>query len=313
MSNYLYIPEANPLDFVPVNPNQSPSYETKWWDTYLFADTLRDFEQQDCFFLPWYKNDRIPLQFTSNFQPLQLDVQNCAGDTLLSLTANQVRANKYQPGYYLYEASIDVSSLADQVVRVLLTPGEDNSVAQKSQWLKLTQNTVNTVFCEYFNSRFKDDVVYETGIRFCFRFPGFITKTAPGSDDKVYIDQQRNQTKLSSTAFPNLTLFVGDGRGVPEWVIEKVNRAFSVNNVALDGRLFARPEGSKWTEAKEEKKRLVGYSCDILQGLNRPSRIINPSINPNVKVIVQYNLESGIFGDISGNAGENTVAINSFE
>jgi hypothetical protein len=313
MSNTLYIPEANPIHFVPVNPNQSPSYATKFWDTYLFADTLRDFEQQDNFFAPWYRYDLIPLQFTANYEPIQLDLVNCDGDVMLTVTANQVRANRYMPGFFLYQAFIDPSSLGDQLFKILVTPGEDVSQQQKSEWLQLSENIENTVFCEYFNSRFKDDIVYETGIKFGFRFPGFLTEAAPGSESQLYKDQVLNQTQLSNKPFPNWKLFAGEGRGIPPWMINKINRAFSVNNVALDGRLFARPDGAKWTEATEEKKRLVGYSCDLLEGINRPSRIVNSDINPNIKLIVQSNLDGSIFGDTSGQAGQNTVAINSFE
>ncbi|HEY4112184.1 hypothetical protein [Puia sp.] len=313
MSNTLYIPEANPIHFVPVNPNTPGSYATRFFDAYVFADTLRDFEQPDKFFMPWYKNDRIHLQFQANFAPLQLDVQDCDLNTVLTVTAAQVRANRYQPGFYIYEASIDVSSLPDGAFRILLTPGEDDSAAQKSEWLQLSLNTENTIFLEYFNSRFKDDVVYETGIRFGLRVPGFLQKVAPGSVDQLYKDQILNQSTLSSKPFKNWKVFIGDGRGVPESLIEKVNRAYAVDNISHDGRLLAKADGAKWTEATEDKKRLVGYTMDLVEGLNRPSRIVNPDLNTNIRLIVQYNIEAGVFGDTSGQAGENTVSINYYE
>ena len=313
MSNTLYIPEANPLHFVPAHPNISSSYETKFYDSYLFADTIRDFEQTDTFYIPWYKNDPIILQMQGDFAPIQLDVQDCDLNTVLTLTMDQVRANKYLPGFFVYQASVDPSSLPDGKYRVYLTPGEDDTAAWKSEWFELSLNTENTIFCEYYNTRFKDDVIYETGIKFGFRFPGFLTKVAPGSEDQLFKDQVLSQTLLSSKPFKNWKLFVGAGNGVPEWVIEKINRACSVNNVSYDGRLLAKLDGTKWTEASEDKKRMTGYSIDLLEGLNRASQIVNTTINPNIRMIVQYNIDAGVFGDTSGNAGENTVAINSFE
>lgn len=313
MSNTLYIPESNPLHFVPVTPNISPAYNTKFYDDYLFADTIRDFEEQEPFYQPWQKNDTIFLQFQANFSPIQLDVQDCNLNTLLSLTCTQVRANKYLPGWFVYQAALSLSSLPDQKVRVLLTPGEDPTAAQKSEWIELSTIIVNTVFCEYFNSRFHGDVVYETGIKFGLRIPGFLNKTAPGSEDQLYKDQVLNQTLLSGKPFKNWKLFVGDGSGVPEWMIEKVNVAFCCNNVKIDGRLFAKLDGTKWTEFTEDKKRLTGYSIELLPGLNRSSKIVNTSVDPNIKMIIQYNLDAGIWGDTSANAGENTTAMLSYE
>lgn len=309
MANQLEIPILNWLHFVPVNPNTPAQYNTRYFDDYLFEDTFYEFQETKNFFLPVQNNDIRPFQFTSNFNPIQLDLINSKGKTVFTVNASPVRANKYQPGFYVYEATINFATYPEDGYRFLLTPGGDSSAQLKSQWFFISTLCNNTVLIEYFNSRFHGDVIFETGIKFALRVPGFIEWMAPGSQDQLYRDQEFNQSQLSSKPFRAMKFYVGDGSGVPPWLIDKINYAFGCNNVSIDGKLVAKQDGTKWTEFAQEDSPVKGYAIDLFEGLNRASKIINPGIDPNKKIAFSYQVDQSVFGDVSNTAGSIVIPI----
>ncbi len=307
--NQLEIPILNPLHFVPVTPNTSAAYNTKYFDDYLFEDTLYEFQQSDRFYLPIQNTDIRSFQFTSNFIPIQMQLVDANGHVFLTVNASQIRANKYNPGYYVYEATINFAGYPEGAYRFLLTPGGDATAQQKTEWFFITPKFENSVLIEYFNSRFHGDVVFETGIKFAIRVPGFIDWNEPGSQDQLYVDQEFNQSQLSSKPFSGIKLYVGDGSGVPQWLIEKINYAFSCNTVSIDGKLFAKQDQTKWTPFVQEDRGLKGYAIDLRLGINRASKIINPSIDPNKKIAFSYQVDQSVFGDVSNTAGSIVIPI----
>jgi hypothetical protein len=303
MANQLEIPIINPLHFVPVTPNISPRYNTRFYEDYSFADTIEFFQEQIDFFLPWQKNDPIRLQMTSNFEPLFLDLQDTEGNSMLAANMSQVRANKYQPGFYLYEANMSMADLNDGLYRVILTPGANLAAAQKSEWFYVSDVQKPSILLEYYNTRYHADVVFETGIQFSLRIPAYMKGGAPGSLDVLYRDQVYNQTQLSSKTFDNFTLFCGDGRGIPMWLIQKINMAMSCDTVLYDGKQLQKQDSAKWNEFSEDDYPMTGYSMALVPAINRYSKIINPDIDPNKKVTLIYQVGSDVFGSVDNQGG----------
>lgn len=311
--NQLEIPVLNPLHFVDVTPTQSALYNTHYYEDYLFEDTIFFHLEQKRFFQIYRIGDSIKLQMTSNFAPLFLEVQNEYGQVVFSANMSQVRENKYEPGSFLYELTIALSGSAFPAgwFRAFLTPGGNTAAKQKSEWFCLQTDQDPTVLVEYYNNKYHGDVIFETGIKFSMRVPGFVESNAPGSKDILYQDQVLDNTQLSSKPFRNFTFWVGDGTGVPPWLIDKLNFAFSCSNVYLDGKLFAKSSGG-WEETTEEGDPLKGYSLKIQPGINRSSKIINPGIDPNKKITFVSQIAADVFGSVDSQGGNITIPVTSF-
>lgn len=313
MSNQLEISVLNPQKWVPVTPDAHPEYNTKFSDDYIFEDTIYDWQEKTHRYQPVRIGDPLISQFSANFAPILMQLIDCNGNVVISQNATAVRSNKYVPGYFLYENIFDTAGLPDGVYKSLITPGGSVPDEQKSEWLYIAANQPNTVLVNYFNNRYHGDVVFETGIVFSLRVPGFFESKAPGSIDVLYADQVLDQTQLSSRTFRNKTFYLGDGGGVPPWMVEKMNDAFSCSNVTFDGKLLAKADGAKWTEFAQEDSAVKGYAIDVRDGINRTSRIINPSLDPNKKIALVYNIDRSVFGNVAPTGGTIVTPITSVE
>lgn len=310
MNSELYIPILNGLQFVDVDPPDSPLYATKHIDNWLFADQLYKFQGQIPFLQPWLSQDIVRLQFESNFTPLQLDLYDQYGrrQTGYSASATQVRANRYMPGFFVYEATLTLAGLGRGPYRYIITPGNDTTKRQKSEWFIIAPNYERTILLKYWNSYFHGDVVFETGIQFTLRIPGYIEYDAPGNKVVTFENQPLNQTVVSAKRFRQIILHVGDGSGVPPWMIDKINAAWCCNNVELDNKPFALTDG-KWNVLSEDDNALKGYSMNIREGINRSSKIITGTGDPLKKITIISNIDGRLYSDVSANAGETVIQI----
>lgn len=311
MSSQLYISKHNPLQFVDMIPTQSTVlYATRHIDDFYFEDQVYKFQNRIPFFQYWINEDIIRLQFQSNYAPINLDLYDQFGrrKTGYSAVATQVRANKYLPGFYVYEATLSLLGLGAGPWRYILTPGNDLNKRQKSEWFTIIRNSDGTIRNDYFNSTYKDEVIYETGIKFSIRIPGYIEYMAPGNKVVVFEDQPLNQTVVSARSFANVNWHVGDGSGVPPWVIRKLNYAAGCDNFMIDSVLFSIVDG-KWDESGDPDTMLKGFTIGLREKLNRASKIVTSEGNPHMKIVAISNIDGRLFSDVSANAGETVIQI----
>jgi hypothetical protein len=133
----------------------------------------------------------------------------------------------------------------------------------KANISSFTSNIKNTLFFEYENSSFYEDVIFETGIKFGLRVPGFLLYDEPGSQDVVYDDQDLNNTILSSQHFRNFKLFVGAPAGIPAWQIDRLDRIIGCDNFSIDGKYFSKPSGAKWEKSEQDNYPMQGWTIGL--------------------------------------------------
>lgn len=307
----LYIPILNPLQFVDVVPTQDTDlYATRHIDDFLFEEQIYDFQNKIPFLQQWVAGDIIKLQFESDYAPINLDMTDQYGRIITgkSASATQVRANKYLPGMYVYEASLSLMGLGVGPYRYLLTPANTLEKQQKSEWFTILPSPTRTLLLTYYADSFQGDVLFETGIQFSFRVPGYIEYDSPGNKIVVYENQTLNQTVVSGRRFRNIILHIGDGSGVPPWMMDKINASLTCNNWLLDSKPFAVVDG-KVTKIGDPDMQLAGFTASLREGLNRSSKIITGAGNPNMKITVVNNINGRLFGDVSANSGETVIQI----
>jgi hypothetical protein len=302
MSNYLYIPLMNPVNFYEVDPVELPQYLSRNFDDYAYRYTVKPWEEPVSYCQKFQKSDIINLQFISNFDPISVSIITEHDQTLTTQAANPVRQDKFRPGYFAYQVSFDLDDVPEGVYYFKLLAGGSAAV-MISEPILVKEIHLNTIYLQYKNSRYHTGVLFETGIEFNFRVEGSLGHVTPSSRDQFYDDQRYNPTILSSKPFDNYPLSIGGSWGVPDWVIQKINYIFSCNNVMIDGKLYAKTSDSRITVREEDQYPLRGIEFTVRQGLNRGYKVISPDVDVNQRILIVHSIDSQLFGGIPGGTG----------
>jgi len=313
-TNIVDIPFLNPIRFVPVGAT-AKNFDSDW-----FFNQIKSFEQQINYYQKWQHGDVIYLQVLSNFSPVAIDLLDCAGNSLNTFAFTAKSVSLVNPGYQVYECSIPVPTFDEGVYYWLLNVGIYSPVPEEStleQFVSepqyISETIENTIFFEYTNSYNKFDVVFETKINFGFRCDAVIGAIDPQSKDTVWEDQPLNLRTINSIPYRQFKLIIGDGYGVPDWVVDKINRVFACDTVMLDGRQYTKAEGAKWEKNEADLYPMRGWKIDIRETNNRYSLRGQNNNSPAEQFAVIYNIESKAFGTFNGNASNNIIQVTEVE
>lgn len=310
MSNLAYISKLNPVEFYELNKTQVAKYISRPFSDYPFRiqNAAQPWQNQLVYKQKWQKSDfPINLQFTSNFTPIRVDVIDHNDIVRISQDVVVKRENIYVPGYYVYELALDLSSLRSGTY--FLKTSLNATKFLISEPIDLQDLHKNTLLFEYRNSRYHGDILFETGIDLSFRVEGVFGFLQPGSESVMYKDQRLNPTVLSSRTFNSLILKIGGAKGVPDWVVEKMNNIFSCNDVRIDGKNYSLTEDSEMEYIETERYMLRGINMQVTEGINRGSKIFSVEVNTDKRLIVVMPVDSTVYGDTSSNAGQNIIQI----
>jgi hypothetical protein len=182
----IYLPILNPLNVVPVEPEDIPQYLHTHMDDYLLDNRAEAF-QTSRYFQPWTVNDTVKLQFQNNAGAIGVSVVNCKNISLLDFNMTQKQENKYQPGYFIYETSVALN---------VLEPGEywfrfnvGGSIDLIAEPFRIVDGE-GTLLIEFSNRKYYGNVIFETGFTSSIRLFGKLRMLTPGSNDTIYEDQE---------------------------------------------------------------------------------------------------------------------------
>lgn len=314
MANIIYIPLLNPVRFVELDPVQLPQYLTKHLDDYWFSEQLQGYETVINVKQKYQTSDTIYLQFESNFASIQLQVIDCDQTVLLTQAATQIRANKYLAGYYVYEITLSLAAFTSvNTIWLKLSLGL-GSKFMISEPIELAETWPGTILFQYNNSKYHGDVIFETGIVFGFRCEAVLRRLEPANERTAYRDQKLNPTTLKVRPFRAWELGIGHRTGVPDWIIDRMNWIWSCDNVLADGKSFAVLEDSKFEDKEiHPQYPLRHWTLSVQEGINRASKIVGVDVDSSKKLLIVYQIDGTVFGDLSLQAGSNLVPILSSE
>lgn len=313
MANIINIPFLCPVRFVELDPVELPQYLTRHFDDYWFKEQVQGYETVVNYKQKYQTSDTIYLQFEANFAAIQMQVIDCDQNVLLTQSATQVRANKYLPGYYVYELTLSLAPFDPGTIYLKLNLGL-GSKFMISEPIEVAEKWPNTILFQYNNSKYHGDVIFETGIVFGFRCEAVIRRLDPSSERTFYRDQKLNPTQLKVRPFRGWELGIGHLYGIPDWVIDLMNWVWSCENVQCDGKSFAVLDDSKFEDQEIHKQYpLRHWTLNVQEGINRASKIVGVNVNSNKKLTIAYQIDGTVFGDLSAQAGSNLVPIYSSE
>jgi hypothetical protein len=319
-TNEIIISHLNPQEFSPKFPTVFPQYGSKDLGDYPFQERIQAWQEKVYYKQKWQTSDTMFYQFESNFSPIQIDLYNVLyRDPVVTIVLNQVAANPQIPGMYIYQGAIQFAGLDEGWYYTELSPGTNPANVQVSEPIELKIKTVEpSIYYEYKHSHFHGDVIFETGIQFAFRVEGSLGKLYPVSDDTFYRDQKLNPYQLSSKPRESYDLSMGGSFGVPDWVVRKINWIWSCDSVMMNGKSYGKDPGNNNSSQgiqinEEDDYPLYGLTMLVAPGINRASKIINPSVDTNKRLLVVAITDGTLFGDLSVNVGDNLIPINTIE
>ena len=315
MDNFLYIPFINPVKFFDPAQTNLDAYRTKHFDDYDFKDRLYPWQSNEDYDRIWQTSDIIKLQFESTFDPIIVKLLDENQNAVITLPALIGLPNKFLANCHSFEVEMSLAGLPTGCYRVQILAGtgdESKTLLSGCQYISDTL-VENTMLLEYFNSRFHEDVIFETGIKFQARVHGNIGLLDPGQKNEQYKDERYNPALLSSKTIRQWPVFFGDEFGLPDDMIDLLNRIWSCDNVSIDGTAFGLADGSKFefTEIEGYPKR--GVKLVVEEGINRHSRIFAINTDTTKKLLTTIIVEAKVFGDMSNLGSANTVPVINIE
>lgn len=308
----IYNPRMCPIKWVELDPVDIPQYISKAMDDYVFSEQLAEFPylEQVQYAQKWQTNDTIKEQNEANYDPIDVSLIDVNGTALITVIAQNLLLNKYVPGMYIYEWTMSLVDVPEGCYFLKKECGDPvlKTLISEPQLIKVIHP--GTELYEYRNSRYHGDVVFETGIMFGFRVesampPGSLL---PGGTRNIYEDEKLNPFVTQAKPFDEYTVTIGGPDGVPDWVIQKMNWIWSCNDVTIDGKSFAM-SGTAFEYNEEINFPMRGVKIRVREGINRGSKIVTAMSNPNLKLVVGINVETKLFGDVSGNGSNNVINI----
>lgn len=279
MIREVIISPLNHIRFVPVGSTQSARYNTQHPDQDWFANLILSWQTKVEYMQKVQNSDRFDLQILATVNKDQtetegfstaVDLFNCKGEYIKRISSPQVTASfKFEEdGLKWVVQSISGSTFWEgvpegQYYLYMEVPFDtDNDTVPNlykafiSEPIDLKAKHPKTILIEYSNSFNKDNVIFEqVPKKFALRVEGALLDVQHKVRRTVFIDQGENPKLLSATAYKTCKLIVGgDQVLIPDYLIEKLNHAFALDSVYVEGREFVGVEGAAF-----EKETLDDY------------------------------------------------------
>jgi hypothetical protein len=313
--NFLYIPFINPVKFFEVGATYLEKYQTPHFDDHKFSDRLLPWQSLEGYEQLWQDTDIIKLQFESTFDPILVSLIDEDGNAVLTLPTLIGLPNKFLANTYSFEVAMSLAGVATGCyqLKILAGSGDTQKTLLSGCQFISSEPIPNSLCLEYFNSRYHEDVVFETGIQFQFRVFGHIGFLDPGRKDELYRDERYNPALLNSRTLRQWPVTFGDERGLPDDIIDLLNRIWSCDNVLIDNKSFGIADDSKFEFVGEEGYPMRGVKLTVEEGINRNSKLFTINSDPNKKIITTIIVDAKVFGDTSNQGNNNVVPVINIE
>jgi hypothetical protein len=89
---------------------------------------------------------------------------------------------------------------------------------------------------------------------------------APAADSEVYYSQTKSAKIISAIPFNIWKITFGDGRGIPNYVADKINRIFCCEYVRIDGEYYTKKDDAELSVISYPEKMAKGvWGLDVVR------------------------------------------------
>lgn len=262
----LIIPIQNPTRFYKYGLSSPTKFQGRLLKDYKYTHTVFDWQQEVKWAQPWQSSDVIRFQVMCD-NPIKIKVINTEGVEVINEFFIKKPTNWVLEDMETYELSFS------------LQPGfyyfciiHNETIIAISECQEVVTTLPNSLLIQYKHRKNFEDMAFDTGIELALRIPGIMTDFKFGSEDVMYLDQQRNQTVLDTKSWGIYTLILGNQLGVPDYFAEIVNKAISLSNVKIDGSYYSKNEaGAKLERTGDTLYSRAGWRIDLTESDYRTS------------------------------------------
>lgn len=258
----ILLPRLNPIRLIQENHRYQK----------YFSESIPGHEEPACYAQPFNRYDEIRFQVhTGNNEQLSF------GATIESLQGKSVLSIEYvalpNSIYNTYEFSSPLSKLSPGLYLVHLTVSEGPGRPIQhfySEHVRIENIHPNTIQILYTHDQNDYDILFHPSSgsqrRFMIRVEGGFASDGftPAASDTVYRNQEFDTVLLSSKPYYTKKLTIGSGKGVPNWMADKINRVLSCSNVWLDGVRTTKSDGAKMEAVREKGVATAGWVIELI-------------------------------------------------
>jgi hypothetical protein len=298
-------PHINPLQFYLQSPSNGDSrFLSKDFEDWYFSDTILPWQSKPDWKQPFQTTDTLHDQLQTDLGPVTLKMYDCQDRLIDTIPYDQIRQNYNDPDLYIYEVDVDLTGYTPGTYYFTISFGTGPDVILQSEYIDLQDSHDDTLFLEFSNDTFREDMIFETGIQPGIRVHGTKKYKGPASKNTMWEDQVLNESMIRSVNYRIWTLILGGSYGLPDYMADKLDRMLSCGNVWIDGKQYTKQDGSLEPSEIDDYP-LRGWRIDLREKLNRASRHIEDGTPQNTTVAVLVNVDSKGFGTDTG--GSETV------
>jgi hypothetical protein len=271
----------------------NPAYNYKQDGDDFLYNSLKSWEDRVGFCQPFQQSDTVRLQwFGSDATDTNYTAELLKADgTVYTLkTISVVEQSGTWAGQTLYSLTMSCWDIPEGKYFVRLRYNHGSSVFSYIVFepIHIKQVHPNTIRLNYKNSYNDQSVVYFTELplgatttyfefEYQLRVNAAITEILPSSKFTVYEDQPLNAELVSGVRYREYTLQFGiTGRGITEWLADKLEGVFLCDILSADGHSYTRMEGSKLE--REGSTPLSKYSIKLRDRYNLDTNNYNLNI-----------------------------------
>lgn len=309
MANILIYSFDNPLQLFDPNPVTDDRYRSKDFIDFDFPDTILPWQQNTGFCQPWQKSDTIFLQLQTNIGPVSLILKDCeTGYVIDTKLFTQKEESVTQPGLFIYELSMPLTDYPAGCYYAEITLGADPVVfTLRTGELEIAETHENSLYLEYKNYEFRNDIIWETGAFMAIRVFGTNKYLKTASKSTTYEDQVLNMTALRSTPYRIWRLIIGQSKGIPDWYQDKLGGIIGNSTLLIDGKPFTKPADNDLELIEDDRYPKRGWGVELRERYNRRSRTYENNIPLDALIALAVNVDSKGFGN--SNSGSQTIVI----
>lgn len=289
MSNHFKIPKANPFWFIKATATPGVHFDDDW-----ACAQIKSYEATATYRQKWLRAKTTPIQVESSIAPQDLKVLDQNGDDVKTIAWAVVFTGV---SYSIYEAEVDFSDLPEGVYYLYVA-----AVFEAINWPAITEpihvrdSWDNLLEYRYYNTFNDFDVAWTTGIQMRFFCESAIKEFTPDRDRTSYVNQVRDTATLKATPGRSFKLWIAEGGGVAEWVVDLLNRIFCCDRIVISDKEYQSADGSKWEVSRVKGYPLVGATIDIVEAKNLMSLEYADTTPLTPGIVAAYEIETDFFG-----------------
>jgi hypothetical protein len=273
------------------------------FDGNFAASQVLSYQNPKCYFQKWQRSDSLKLQVLSDYVLSDVSFVNVETGAIVATGVFAVVPTLIV-GYTfsVYQMDFAMNQLPEgrYVGQFSYTDGDGDFHALETEGICVKDVQENTLLIKYTNSENNYDVIFDTKIEFQFRVEAAIKDFDPKNNRVVYNDQRYNVTQLSATPYRAFKLFIGFKYGVPEWVVDKINRIQSVDQVSYNNVPYQVVDGAEFEVTRNDDNNFMGASIDLQPVDNNFKKYVTKPNNSNefipMQKVLNYDGQSSDLG-----------------